>query len=59
MWVTATDDHPKNRKALVDWLNDRAPDLLNHGMTFNELEEMTDKELKQLYDAVLGIIFFT
>ena len=59
MWAPATYEHPKTRQELVDWLNDRAPHLLNHGKTFDELRAMTDNELTQLYDAVLGIIYFT
>ena len=59
MLAPATVEHPKTRQALVDWLNEDAPQLMNHGKTFDELKAMTDKELTQLYDAVLGIVYFT
>lgn len=59
MRARTTHEHPKSRQALVDWLNGRAPHLLDHGKTFDELEVMTDNELTQLYNAVLGIIYFT
>jgi len=59
MLAPATVEHPQNREELVDWLNDNAPHLINHGKTFDELKAMTDKELTQLYDAVLGIVYFT
>jgi hypothetical protein len=58
MWAPATYEHPQTREALVDWLSDRAPHLLNLGKTFDELEVMSDKELTQLYDAVLGINYY-
>jgi len=59
MLAPATFEHPKTREEFVDWLNDSAPHFLSHGKTFDELNDMTDKELTQLYDAVLGIVYFT
>ena len=49
--------HPNTREEYIDWLNDSAPIFINHGKTLDDLSVMSDKELTQLYDTVLGIFY--
>ncbi len=50
-------EHPNTREEYIEWLNHRAPRFISHGKTIDELEVMSDKELTQLYDTVLGIFY--
>ena len=50
-------EHPHTREEYIEWLNDSAPDFISHGVPFDELKVMSDKELTQLYDSVLGIFY--
>lgn len=58
MPVQTLTEHPYTRKEYISWLSDSAPSFTNHGRTIGELRVMSDKELTQLYFAVLGIFYF-
>jgi hypothetical protein len=50
-------EHPSTRQEYIEWLNHSAPKFISLGNTIDELEVMSDKELTQLYDTVLGIFY--
>ena len=57
MLVQTPMQHPNDREAYIAWLNDSAPNFIGHGKSIEELRAMSDEELTQLYDAVLGIFY--
>jgi hypothetical protein len=50
-------EHPNTREEYIEWLSHSAPRFISHGKTIDELEVMSDNELTQLYDTVLGIFY--